>query len=362
VNKKVIFIALVLSGFMSLILYKSLDKDPAPQTALPQIPTAPAEKKIPVVKYIGDRNLPAFTFLDEESISKKFVIEQVPESALGKNDEERSRFVGSFEEMKDRYLAVTVVPGDRLTRERLSEPNVIPNLASAIRPGMRAVSIMVSQSSSVGGFVQQGDYVDVVATLRPAGEETITKILLQNIKILAVGGSYVRDPNVATFAPAIAAAKMNIVTLEVTPSDLEKLLFIESGADFRLILKNPKEAKDTLGSPIMTPGANQRRVLADLGYRKDPVSGTFTAPEDIEAQQAQTTVQTPGLEEKMRMQREYDDGKVEIVFGSARRRQIYKYGGPGAEKFKNLPDKAGTDEVFGGYGSLPEASYIDMPR
>jgi hypothetical protein len=32
-----------------------------------------------------------------------------------------------------------------------------------------------------------------------------------------------------------------------------------------------------------------------------------------------------------------DDGRVEIMYGATSRREIYKYGGPAASKFRQLP-------------------------
>jgi len=37
-----------------------------------------------------------------------------------------------------------------------------------------------------------------------------------------------------------------------------------------------------------------------------------------------------------------DDGKVEIMYGATARRELYKYGGPAATKFQQLPAQASS--------------------
>jgi pilus assembly protein CpaB len=76
----------------------------------------------------------------------------------------------------------------------------------------------------VAGFVQPGDYVDVITTMGLDGETkkdlnseagTIAKIILQNIKVLAVGEHLAtegREP-----------VKVKVVTVAVTPEQSERL-------------------------------------------------------------------------------------------------------------------------------------------
>jgi len=201
------------------------------------------------------------------------------------------------------------------------DANQIPNLARAIPPGKRAISIAVSKVTSVGGFVQQGDYVDVIATFKPRGSESITKIVLQDIQVLAVGGSYQFAGGIPTMTPSISAAKVELITLAVKPDELEKLMQLDSGTNLKFVLKNPNDK----GRNVMTKGATQRSVLQDIGH-PDFVQTSAPAVESSEPSKTLMTVPV-------------DDGKVEIMYGATNRREIYKYGGPAATKFRQLPDK-----------------------
>jgi Flp pilus assembly protein CpaB len=95
--------------------------------------------------------------------------------------------------------------------------------------------------TSVGGFIQQGDFVDVIATFRPRGSEPVSKIVLQDIQILAVGGSYQFAGGIPTQTPSIMAAKAELITLAVTPEELEKMMQLDTGTTFKFVLKNPSD-------------------------------------------------------------------------------------------------------------------------
>ena len=227
--------------------------------------------------------------------------------------------------MTNRYTAVTVLPEDIITPVRLMDEDTIPNLARAIPAGKRAVSIAVSKASSVGGFIQQGDFVDVIATFRPRNGETITKIVLQDIQVLAMGNTYEFEGAIATMTPAIAASKAELITLALTPEDLEKLMYLDAGTTFRLVLKNPTD-KDNV---VQTKGATEQIVLKDIGHAS-------TAGISSEHEHQHQVVNTSAQVNYNNNQVPVDDGKVEIVFGSSKRREIRKYGGPAANKFNKL--------------------------
>ncbi|MES1925920.1 Flp pilus assembly protein CpaB [Salinisphaera sp. T31B1] len=61
-------------------------------------------------------------------------------------------------------------------------------LAGAIPPGTQAMSLSISDVIAVGGFVQPGDFVDVLVYLRSSGEQVAdsqARILLRKARVLA---------------------------------------------------------------------------------------------------------------------------------------------------------------------------------
>ena len=317
-NKKAILVALIASLVVSVFLWNQIQKKQQPaQITAPVIEQPILKKRVVVCK----KRLAARTRLEASMLNdcfemKELIASSVPDTAFT-----------SIASLTNRYTAVTVLPEDIITPVRLMDEDTIPNLARAIPAGKRAVSIAVSKASSVGGFIQQGDFVDVIATFRPRNGETITKIVLQDIQVLAMGNTYEFEGAIATMTPAIAASKAELITLALTPEDLEKLMYLDAGTTFRLVLKNPTD-KDNV---VQTKGATEQIVLKDIGH-----ASTAGISSEQEHQHQATNAAQHASYNNQENQVPVDDGKVEIVFGSSKRREVRKYGGPAANKFNKL--------------------------
>lgn len=131
--------------------------------------------------------------------------------------------------------------------------------AVMIREGYRAITIPVDTTSAVSYFVEPGSNVDVLATLslpnltQPrrdslgsngvaatagAAERLVTKTILQNIPVLAVGQATTRGSYLGA-----AQSGYPTVTFEVTPEQAEILTFTLSQSDggLNLVLRNPAD-------------------------------------------------------------------------------------------------------------------------
>lgn len=139
--------------------------------------------------------------------------------------------------------------GDIISYSHLSR-TVQEGLRDMVPPGKRAVSIRVNEETAVGNFVQAGDVVDIVATLVSSDKEkAVTKPLLTNVRVLAVGGEY-GDSSDQTFAQR---GQYSTVTLEVTMEDAERLIFARDQlrAVMTLLLRNPKDQNETPATPVV---------------------------------------------------------------------------------------------------------------
>ena len=330
-NKKAIIVALIASLGVSFFLWNKIQKNQQPaKINAPVIEQPVLKKKVVVCK----KRLAARTRLEASVLKdcfelKELIASSVPDTAFT-----------SIASLTNRYTAVTVLPDDIITPVRLMDEDTIPNLARAIPAGKRAVSIAVSKASSVGGFIQQGDYVDVIATFRPRNGETITKIVLQDIQVLAMGNTYEFEGAVATLTPAIAASKAELITLALTPEDLEKLMYLDAGTTFRLVLKNPTD-KDNV---VQTKGATEQIVLQDIGHAS--TAGINSQANNTTSPHVQNV--PPSTLASYNKPNPADDGKVEIMFGSNKRREVRKYGGPASNKINNNLDNP----------QIPDADFV----
>lgn len=102
----------------------------------------------------------------------------------------------TVEQVVGRSLEQGVVSGEPILADRLADPARGRGMAAILEPGHRAMAVKVDQVVGVAGFVQPGDFVDVLTTMKPDDEgapgsggapSRIAKIILQNIRVLAVG-------------------------------------------------------------------------------------------------------------------------------------------------------------------------------
>jgi pilus assembly protein CpaB len=84
-----------------------------------------------------------------------------------------------------RYVTRSIEPGEPILDARISAPNQVGSIKDKLPPGYRAVSIRVSDVTSVSGFIAVGDRVDVLLLHSPEGQ-LVSKVFLEDIEVLAV--------------------------------------------------------------------------------------------------------------------------------------------------------------------------------
>ncbi len=142
---------------------------------------------------------------------------------------------GSFkraDEVVGRVASQTIYAGEVILKERVAEHLGGSALAAVLDHGMRAITVRVDDVVGVAGFLLPGNRVDVVSSQRTGGNRVVqSETILTAIKVLAVDqiASPERD------GPVIVRA----VTLEVTPSQAERLVKATQEGRVQLTLRNP---------------------------------------------------------------------------------------------------------------------------
>ncbi len=140
---------------------------------------------------------------------------------------------GSFAtaaELVGRVPNSNVLRGEPILDTRLAAIGSKGGLAAAIPEGFRAITVKVNEVVGVAGFALPGSFVDVMVNVRDGREEAISKILLERIQVLAVAQEAFRDET----KPKV----VNAVTLQVTPSQAEKIDLARSIGSLSLVLRN----------------------------------------------------------------------------------------------------------------------------
>lgn len=174
---------------------------------------------------------------------------------------------GVFRKVEEVVGRVAVTPigvREPITSMKLAPEGVGAGLPAVIPEGYRAMTVKVDDVVGVSGFVMPGSYVDIVAVILPvaqaaASQGPISKIVLQNIKVLASGAkidspSDQRQPNEA-----------KAVTLQVTPQQAEKLVLAANEGKLQLVMRNYGDQQDA-----ETTGANKASLLGGDIAKPDP--------------------------------------------------------------------------------------------
>jgi pilus assembly protein CpaB len=175
----------------------------------------------------------------------------------------------------DRVVITAISPREPLTEAKLAPVGSLGGLSSVIPEGFRAMTVKVDDVVGVSGFIMPGTLVDIVVVIQPpkgtANEEMISKIVLQNIKVLASGQNIDKPKNDREVERSVKA-----VTLQVTPEQAEKLALASSEGKLQLVMRNSVDQADE-----QTSGANKRSLLNGERATLVPepgVSGSSSTP------------------------------------------------------------------------------------
>jgi len=107
---------------------------------------------------------------------------------------------------------------------------------------MRAVSMRISPETAVAGFILPGDRVDVYYSIGD-GPNAETRMLFEDVRILAINTTYTENPE----APVIEGAT---ATVELTPDDAESFVSARSSrGQLSLALRSVFQPTEEIVSP-----------------------------------------------------------------------------------------------------------------
>ena len=149
---------------------------------------------------------------------------------------------------KKRVALRPMLINEPILASKISAEGEGASMASLLPEGMRAVSVRINDVSGVAGFVQPNDTVDVLITRTFEGER-ITDVLMQNVRVLAMGQN-VKERDQAKVSKS--------TTLQVDPVDAQKLALGEAVGSLSLVLRKPGEDEN---SPVV-----QTVSIDDLRY------------------------------------------------------------------------------------------------
>jgi pilus assembly protein CpaB len=183
------------------------------------------EAKVKVV--VAKIKVPAWAPIKDPD--KYFEERDIPESLAPKKG------VKELIKLKDQRLSQPLSEGEYVLEDKLVNAEQV-GLVAKLPAGMRAIALKVNAESLAGGFVLPGYRVDVVSTTRGNTNESVSKIILQNMLVLAVDTIASRDNQTTSLLGST-------VTLAASPEEAQRLSLAGALGELRLTLRAPEDNK-----------------------------------------------------------------------------------------------------------------------
>lgn len=169
-----------------------------------------------------------------------------------------------------RVTTVGVAAREPVTDFKLAPEGAAAGLSAVIPEGYRAMTVKVDDVVGISGFARPGSLVDIVVVIQPTDnvantQGPISKIVLQNIKVLA-SGQNIDQPK----ADDRQAQQVRAVTLQVTPEEAEKLALASTEGKLQLVMRNSIDQDDE-----QTQGVDKRTLLGGEHAAPQPDPGSL---------------------------------------------------------------------------------------
>jgi pilus assembly protein CpaB len=277
--------ALIIAGVTAVMAKNMFSGASAPQAVAS--PMAPAVQEGPQV-LVATRSLPVGTIIDAEAFRYQPWPEGLVQDAYfirgGEGAADPASLIGTV-------VRTEITAGQPVTQGSLIRPGERGFLAAALGPGMRAVTVAVSQTSGVAGFVFPGDRVDIVLAQEVEGGGDgpplrVSETIIRNIRVLAVDQRLdARDEEGNQ-----VAQNNSTVTFEATPKIAEKIAVAQTMGQLSLSLRsladNNAELERAIASGEVQVPENddpraERRMLLAVANRPIDTNPTYTVGSDV---------------------------------------------------------------------------------
>jgi pilus assembly protein CpaB len=181
--------------------------------------------------------------------------------------------VRSLAEAEGRVVRSSIVAGEPLLDGKLApqlsgKGGLMPML---VPEGLRGITIKVDDATRESGFVLPNSRVDVLVSMpqKPGSQERISKVILQDIGVLAAGQTVELRDN----KPVLVTT----VTLALAPNQAEKIALAQTEGKLMLAMRNLRDNK-----VVETRGVTAATLLTDSSAAVTPArSGPARARSQI---------------------------------------------------------------------------------
>jgi len=187
--------------------------------------------------------------------------------------------VRTLAEAEGRVVRSSIVAGEPLLEGKLApqlagKGGIMPML---VPEGLRAVTFKVDDAIKESGFVLPNSRVDVLVSMakEPGSQERISKVILQDVQVLAAGQTVeLRDNKPVT---------VSTVTVALSPPQAERLALAQSEGRLTLAMRNLRDNRVVETSGATAATLLQGTAPARAPAKAAPATTVALAPPKVEA-------------------------------------------------------------------------------
>jgi Flp pilus assembly protein CpaB len=280
--------ALVVAAVAAVMAKNMFAESAAPQAQATVIAAAPVGPEV----LVATRMLPVGTIIQPDSFRYQPWPKDLVENAYYiKGSADPASLAGTV-------VRTDITAGQPLTQGSLVKPGDRGFLAAALGAGMRAVTVAVSNSTGVAGFVFPGDRVDLVLTQSVRGNDgpelKASETFVRNVRVLATDQKVVPDQDDKGNKKVSLA---QTVTLEATPRIAEKIAVAQTIGQVSLSLRSIADNNAELdraiasGAVSLPKGADAKTtaaIMEQAAARPQDNNTSFVTGADVSRFQRRT--------------------------------------------------------------------------
>lgn len=205
-----------------------------------------------------------------------------------------------------RVLIAPIKANEPILESRLAPTSAkTGGVAAVVNPKKRAIAVKVDKVIGVSGFIFPGNRVDVLVTIQTEKTQIpITKTVLENILVLTAG------PEMESKGKEEKPSTVDVITLEVSPEEAEKLALAVTQGKIQLALRNFSDTDD-----VITRGVTIPTLLAS--YSHGPVQEAKVAPQRASAPKRPAPVISKKTETESPVQVKPPTYSIEFIKGTS---------------------------------------------
>lgn len=164
--------------------------------------------------------------IDDAATSGKLAMQPVAQDDLLPN------YQTSIETMSGSVAVTTIYPGEQIISDKFGATAVATS-GLTIPKGMIAVSVNLTDTARVAGFVNPGTKVAIFLNGADEAGQTYTRLLLADVEVIAVGSTTTTQKTTTTPEGTQTTEQLprTLMTLALSQKDAEKVLFSQTNGE-----------------------------------------------------------------------------------------------------------------------------------